>query len=137
MPTIAEVCTSAAGAIDGITGLRAKAYADTIINEPEAQVFTREFDPRYVFGSTKHPLPMTARVFAKATDARTAQATLRSFMEPSGSTSVLAAIETISSWTGNGAAVDYAEVTLISSPGQVEIAGTVRWFVDIEFDVVF
>jgi hypothetical protein len=135
VPTITEVCTAVAGAIDGITGLRAKPYADTIINEPDCHVFTREFDPRFVFGSTKHPMPMTARVFAKAVDARTAQTSLRSFMEPSGSTSVLAKIEGTTSWSG--ATVDYAEVTLISSPAQVEIAGTVRWFVDFEFDVVF
>jgi hypothetical protein len=132
MPTIAEVCTAVAGAIDGISGLRAKSYADTIINEPDCHIFTREFDPRFVFGSVKHPLPMTARVFAKAVDARTAQASLRAFMEP---TSVIAKIETTSSWSG--ATVDYAEVTLVSSPQQIDIAGVVRWFVDFEFDVCF
>ncbi len=132
MATIAEVCTAVAGAIDGITGLRAKSYADTIINEPDCHVFTRDFDPRMVFGSVKHPLPMTARVFAKAVDARTAQASLRAFMEPS---SVISKIETTGSWSG--ATVDYAEVTLVTGPAQVEIAGVVRWFVDFEFDVVF
>lgn len=134
MPTIDEVATSAAGAIDGITGLRAKAWADEIINEPEVHIFTREFDPHYVFGQTKHPMPFTARLFVKAADARTAQKLLRSFMEP---TSVPSKIETISGWTGNGASVDDATVTLISAPAQIDLAGVVRWFVDFEFEVIF
>lgn len=134
VPTIDAVCTSAAAAIASISGVRAKGWADEKINEPEVHVFTREFDPRMVFGATKHPLPVTARLFAKATDSRSAQLSLRGFMEP---TSVLDKIEEIADWTGDGSAVDYAEVTLITSPSQIEIAGTVRWYVDFEFDVCF
>ena len=132
MPTIDEVCTAAAGAINGISGLRAKGWSDAQINEPEVHVFTREFDPRLVFSTAKKPLPVTARLFVKAVDDRTAHKAMRAFMEP---TSVMASIETTTSWSG--ATVDYAEVTLITGPAQIELAGTVRWFVDFEFDVCF
>lgn len=132
MPTIDEVCTAAAGAINAISGVRAKGYADAQINEPEVHVFTRDFDPRLVFAENNKAMPVTARLFVKAVDDRAAQKTLRGFMEPS---SVTASIETTTSWSG--ATVDYAEVTLITGPAQIELAGTVRWFVDFEFDVCF
>ena len=134
VPTIDEVCTSAAAAIDGITGLRAKSYSDSQINEPEVHVFVRDFDPRLVFSVSKKPLPLTARLFIKGIDDRAAHKAIRVFMEPG---SVTSKIETITAWTGNGATVDYAEVTLITGPAQIELAGTVRWFVDFEFDVCF
>lgn len=134
MPTIDEVCTSAAAAINTIAGLRAKAWADAQINEPEVHIFTRDFDPRLVFRSDKKLMPFTARLFVKGIHDRAAQQALRTFLEP---TSVLDTIETISSWSGAGAAVDYAEVTMVSGLAQMELAGTVRWFVDFEFDVCF
>lgn len=133
MPGIDEACIGLAAAIDGISGLRCKAYADDITNPPEAQVYTREFDPRMVLGDSKRVFALGVRVFVKATDPRSAQKSLRGFMEPSGSSSVRAKIEDETSWSG--VTVDYAEVTRIGQPFGVEQAAETYWAVDIDVDV--
>jgi hypothetical protein len=133
VPSITEVCDALAGAVDGITGLRAKGYIDDISNPPEAQVYTREYDPRYVFTGSKREFALGVRVFVKRTDIRSAQKSLREFMEPSGATSVTAKIEDEASWSG--ATVDFAEVTNVGQPFEYAPApdGPVYWCVD--FDV--
>jgi hypothetical protein len=93
VPSITEVCDALAGAVDGISGLRAKGYIDDISNPPEAQVYTREYDPRMVFSGAKREFALGVRVFVKRTDIRSAQKALRDYMEPSGSSSVTAKIE--------------------------------------------
>ena len=135
MPSITEVCDTLAGAVSGISGLRAKGYVDDITNPPEAQVYTREYDPRMVFSGSKRTFMLGVRVFVKRTDIRSAQKTLREFMEPSGATSVTAKIEDETAWSG--ATVDYAEVTNIGQPFEYLPDGgtSVYWCVDFDVDV--
>ena len=44
-PTIDESCDALASVLSSFGGLRALGYADDTIMPPQAQVFTREFDP--------------------------------------------------------------------------------------------
>ena len=141
MPSINQVCDAVAGSIDAISGIRAVGYVDTDINPPQAQVFTREFDPRYVFGDVKRPLPMGARVFVKMSSARAAQVALRSYMEPEGTSSVLAKIEDYENWPqvdGETITVDYTEVTGIGQPFEyVDENNQSYMAVDFDFDALW
>jgi hypothetical protein len=122
-----------AGAIDGLSGIRAKGFIDDITNPPEAQVSTREFDPRMVLSSVKATVPFTVRVFVKRTDLRSAHKALRGFMEPSGSGSVSAAINNESAWSG--ATVDDAYVTLVGQPFEYVPDGGNTVYLCVDFDV--
>jgi hypothetical protein len=135
VPSITEVCDALALAVDGISNLRAKGYIDDIVNPDEAQVYTREYDPRMVFSGSKRTFMLGVRVFVKRTDLRSADKRLRQFMEPSGSTSVTAKIEDEASWSG--ATVDFAEVTQISQPFDYAPVpdGPVYRCVDFDVDV--
>ena len=133
MPSIDEVCTAMAGAIDSISGIRAKGYIDDVTNPPEAQVSTREYDPRMVLSSVKATYPFTVRVFVKRSDLRSAHKALRGFMEPSGSGSVPVAINTETAWSG--ATVDDAYVTLVGQPFEYSPDGGTTVFLCVDFDV--
>lgn len=142
-PTLDEVCSALATVVGSISGLRAKAYADDQINPPEAQVFTRPFDPRMVFGSGSSYGPTTyqlgVRVFVSRNDPRSAQKKLRGFMETTGSESVLAKIEDETAWAQT---IHNAEVTNIGQPQEVGIVGqdgavTLYYAVDFDVDVIW
>lgn len=135
-PTIDEAAAALAAVITAGTGLRCKPYVDTTVNAPEAHIFTRPFDPRMVQGgSPKRVFLFTVRVYVPAVDARVAQSSLRKYMEPSGSTSIRQAIEDETAWNVD---VDYAEVTEIGQPTQVELpSNETYWAVDIDADVVW
>lgn len=134
MPDIDTVCDALADAVRGIEGLKAKGYPDDKVTPPEAQVTTRPFDPRYVFDTTPSQYQLTLRVFVKADDSRTRAATLRKFMEPTGQTSIRAAVETDTNWP---AGVHSVEVTNIGQPGLVELGEAVYGFVDFEIDAIW
>lgn len=133
-PTISEACDAVATVLSSITGLRSLGYADDTINPPQAQVYTREYDPRMVFGNNKRTFMLGVRVFVRRTDPRSAQRALREFMEPTGSTSVTATIENEALWP---VTVDYAEVTSIGQPFEVETPAEIYWAVDFDVDVVW
>lgn len=138
-PTINQVCEALATVVGSITGLRAKGYADDQINPPEAQVYTRPYDPRMVFGKGDNYGASTyqvgVRVFVSRNDMRTAQSTLRGFMETTGTGSVIAKIEDGASWSQT---ISYAEVTGVGAPFEVNIAnaaGGVTSYYAVDFDV--
>lgn len=143
-PTIDEACQALATVVASVTGInRAKAWADDQINPVEAQVYTRPFDPRLVFGKGDNYGPSTyllgVRVFVSRNDMRTAQKQLRALMETTGTGSVLAAIEDGDSWAET---IAYAEVTNIGQPTEYGIAGqdgavTLYYVVDFDVDVVW
>lgn len=141
MPSINEVCDAVAGSIAGISGLRALGHADTDISPPQAHVYTRDFDPRFVFGEVSRPLPMGARVFVKMSSTRAAQRALREYMEPEGATSVLVKIEDYENWPqvdGETITVDYTEVTGIGQPFEyVDENNQSYMAVDFEFDALW
>ena len=134
MSSINDVCEALAEAVGQIPGLRAVGYIDDQINPPQAQVYTREYDPRMVLGNSKRAYMLGVRVFVRRTNPRSAQLALRDYMESSGSTSIPAAIEDESNWS---ATVDYAEVTSIGQPFEVETAAEVFWAVDFDVDVIY
>lgn len=142
-PTIDEVCEALADVVSSIYGLRAKGFADDQINPPEAQVYTRPYDPRMVFGKGANYGASTyllgVRVFVKRSDARTAQKLLRGFMESTGETSIVQAIEDGDNWAQT---IHSAEVTTIGQPFEVELAGndgaiTLYWAVDFDVEVIW
>lgn len=139
MPSIDDVCSALATAVGSITGLRAKGYADDQVNPDEAQVFTQEFDPRMVFGRGADygpsPYLLGIRLFVRRTDPRSAQKKLRGYMETTGPTSVVEAIEDSGNWPAD---VDDVEVTLIGQPFEFDIqtdGGIVASYWAIDFDV--
>lgn len=133
-PTIDEACDALASVLSSIGGLRALGYADDTIMPPQAQVFTREFDPRMVFGNSKRTFLLGVRVFVRRTDARSAQKSLRALMEPTGPTSITATIENEDLWS---VTIDYAEVTSVGQPFEVETPTEIYWAVDFDVDVVW
>lgn len=135
MPDINEVCEALAGAVASIPGLRALGYADDQITPPQAHVFTRAFDPRLTMGgSASRPVALGIRLFVRRPDPRTAQRTLRSYMEQDGTTSVRAAVEDPDNWTET---VHYAEVTGIGQPFEVETPNEMFMAVDFDIDVIW
>lgn len=135
MPDINEVCDATAGALTSGINLRALGYIDDQINPPQAQVYTRDFDPRMTLGgSDTRRVPLGIRIFVRRTNPRTAQLELRSYMEQTGSLSVREAIENSDNWD---VTVDYAEVTNIGQPFEYESTTEVYWAVDFDVDVVW
>ncbi len=134
MSDVAAACSALAVAAATVTGLRGKAYSDDQINPPEAQVFNRAFDPRLTLGgSPKRMVALGLRVFVRRTDLRSAQDDLRDYMDQTGSTSILAALEDSDNWP---VGTDYVEVVEIGQPFETEAAGAVYLAVDFHIDVV-
>jgi len=134
MSDLNGACIALADAAATVDGLRAKAYVDDKINPPEAQVFNRAFDPRMTLGgSPKRPVGLGLRVFVKRLDLKAAQIKLRGFMEQTGSTSVLAALEDDTNWPAD---TDYVEVVGIGAPFETSTGDATYLAVDFDVDVV-
>lgn len=134
MSDIQQVCDALADAVRHVERLKAKGHVDTTIAPPEAQVYTRPFDPRMVFAATPVQYELGLRVFVKATSIRASQAALRSYMEPTGATSIRAAVEDDANWPSG---VHLVEVTQIGQPSEIELADSRYWFVDFDVTVVW
>ena len=134
MPSIDEVCTALADVVATVDVLRAKGFPDDQVNPPEAHVLTQPFDPRLVFDSTKSAYQLGVRVIVPRTNLRTAYEQLRKFMDADGSTSIRAAIEDEDNWAQT---IDYAVVTQISQPFELELAGVVYMAVGFDVEVVW
>jgi hypothetical protein len=134
MPDINEVCEGLADAAQAVAGLRALPYISANVTAPQAQVYTRPYDPRLVFGDSKSLYQLGLRVMVKASNERTAQRSLRSYMEPSGSTSVRAAIEDSTNWEPT---VDYVEVTEVGQPFELEVGSELYWATDFDVDITW
>lgn len=139
-PTIDEACIALATVVGSITGLRAKAYIDDQINPDEAQVYTRPYDPRQVFGKGTSYGPtlyqLGVRIYTSRENPRSAQKRMRGYLESTGATSVLAVIEDETSWAET---ISYAEVTNIGQPFVFVLpagdGSQAYWAVDIDVDV--
>jgi hypothetical protein len=134
MSDIQQVCDALADAVRHVERLKAKGYVDTTIAPPEAQVYTRPFDPRLVFAPSPVQYELGLRVFVKGSDLKASQAALRAYMEPTGSTSVRAALEDAANWPHD---VHLVEVTQIGQPAEIELADNKYWFVDFDVTVVW
>lgn len=134
VPSIDEACEALASVVDQVPGLRAKGYPDDSINPPEAHVYSREFDPRFVFGTTPNLFQLGVRVFVSRTNMRTTMRQIRDFMEPSGATSVREAIEDGDLWN---VTIHHAAVTNIGQPFEAIVGDTIYIAVDFDVDVVW
>lgn len=134
MPTISEVRDSIASAITAGCGLRAVPLLTDSLNPPVAVVVASEYDPRLVLGKAKAEYPFTVRVYVNRPAERSAQLTLDGYREPSGTGSVVAAIEDLDNWTET---VDYASVTRVGAPTEALIADDLVMAVDFDIEVVW
>lgn len=134
MTTINDACEALANVLGTVDGLRATAYIDDQIHPPHAQIYTRDYDPRMVLGNSKRTYMLGVRIFVRRTDPRSAHWAIRNFMEPTGSTSITATVENEDLWD---VIIDYAEVTNIGQPFEMETAAEVYMAVDFDIDIVW
>lgn len=125
MSTIAEVRASLAAACATVNGLRSSAYRLDAVAVPQAEVMEGAWDPRFVFAQGKATRDYIVTIYAGKVSERTAQALLDGYCEMTGSTSVIAAIQTATDLDG-GSVADYAVVKDVSEPRIVTV-GTVDY----------
>lgn len=134
MGDIAVACTALADAAASIDGLRAKAYVDDQINPPEAQVFNRAYDPRLTLGgSPQRMVALGLRVFVRRQELRVAQLALRDFMDQTGDSSVIEALEDSDNWPTD---THYVEVIQVGQPFETSSGDANYLAVDFDVDVV-
>ncbi len=134
MSSLNEACQALADAAATVDGLRAKPHGDDNINAPEAQVFNRDFDPRLTMGgSPKRLFALTVRVYVPRMNPRSAQFALRDFMEQTGPTSVLAALEDEDNWV---AGVDMVEVVQIGATFEATTESGSYLGADFDVDII-
>lgn len=133
-PTIADVRTSLAKAITIGTGLRSIPYLASTIAHPCAHINPSPYDPRMVLGKSKAQYDFVVTVFVGATSDRGAQVRCDELREPSGTGSLVAAIEDGDLWVAD---VDYAQVTMVGEPTQVVIAEETLMMFEVNVEVVF
>lgn len=102
-----------AAAVATIDGLRCKQHPDDTINAPEAQIDGPSGDRRFTMGgSPVGRYEFVVRVFVKRGEPRAAYRKMRDYMEPAGSTSVLAALENEDNYSSD---VNNVTVTNVSA----------------------
>lgn len=92
--TIEEIMQAIAAAVDNIDGLRVAAFSPGQINPPQACVFVPTI-PNYhaTFGRARYDLNFDLYVLVSAVLDSAGQYKLASYANPSGSTSIVSAIE--------------------------------------------
>ena len=132
MTTIHDVREGLAGALSTIPDWRASARIGDQLNPPHIKVSMPAFDPRMVFGQSK--AQHTFRCFAYYTRAagESAEVALDALAEPSGSGSLIAAVQDGDNWS---VTVDYAVVTNVGEVSVTQFGtDTAEYFVR-PFDV--
>lgn len=133
MGDIQTVCERLADAVATVANLEVKGWLDDSLNPPEAQVFTRAYDPRFTFSGNVRPVAVGVRVFVKRTDLHEAQMQLRNFMDMDGPQSIRAAIEDSGNWpTGT----NDVTVTGIGQPFEATAGQETYLAVDFDIDVI-
>ena len=134
MTTRKDVRVALASAVQTGAGVRAIGWIPDSIPAPCATVGFREMDPRMVLSGAKSTYQMLVRLWAPRNETRTAQDLLDDWCEPSGSLSVIEAIETGANWSQT---IDYAQVTSIGELREQVRADDVYLTVDLEVEVVW
>lgn len=134
MTTIATARDSLSGAITDGAGLRAIPYLSSTIAHPCAHVRLGPYDPRMVLGKSKAEYTFSVTVFVGVAAERSAQIRCDTLREPSGTGSIVAAIENGALWD---ATVDYAQVILVGEPAEVVIAEETLMMFEVDVEVVF
>ena len=102
---------------------------------PIAIVSRRAFDPRYVFSGAKAQYELTITIYVPRTADRAMQNLLDEFVELSGATSVIEAVQTGSNWTN--VTVDYAQVVNVSEVSAVSVDTAEYLAVQLDVEVVW
>lgn len=114
---------------------RAKPYLDENINPPDAHCFTRTYDPRLTLGgSPKRMLAASVRVFVKRIDLRSAQLSIRNYMDQAGETSIRAAVENGDLWPDG--LIDDVEVVQVGEPFEVGTGDAAYFAIDFDVDII-
>ena len=136
MTTVSQVRQQIADIIDdNIEGLRASAIVPDQMVAPIAIVSRRAFDPRYVFSGAKAQYELTITIYVPRTADRAMQNLLDEFVEVSGATSVIEAVQTGSNWTN--VTVDYAQVVNVSEVSAVSVDTAEYLAVQLDVEVVW
>lgn len=136
MTTVSQVRQQIADIIDdNIEGLRASAIVPDQMVAPIAIVSRRAFDPRYVFSGAKAQYELTITIYVPRTADRAMQNLLDEFVELSGATSVIEAVQTGSNWTN--VTVDYAQVVNVSEVSAVSVDTAEYLAVQLDVEVVW
>lgn len=134
--SVATVRAALAAACAEITGLKSGTYRPDQIPTPIAVVTPDDFDPRLVMGESKAVRPFIISVYTGRTSEVAAQKLLDTYTELSGSSSILAKIQSYTA-LNDGTTADYAEVTNISGL-KTETIGQVEYLlVQFSVDVCF
>ena len=134
MTTIADVRSQMAEAI-ATTGWAVSSYEFDAINPPVVHIMVDEFDPRFVFGGGKRPIPFRVQAFANRTGEISSLKRLDALKEPTGSGSLTAAVQTSANW--GAVSIDIAEVTSVGRTVEVEVAGNVYLMAQFIVEVLF
>jgi hypothetical protein len=120
--------------ISTTTGIRASGYlGDKTIAPPCLRVAREEMDPRFVFGAGgTAEYPFLVIVYAGRAADKASEKLLDTYCEMTGASSVRAAVETLSNWSG--VTINYATVTRVGTTSVVEVGGVP--YLVVEFDVV-
>lgn len=136
MTTVSEVRTEIAGIIDdNIKGLRGSAIVPDQMVGPIAIVSRRAFDPRFVFSGAKSTYELTVTIYTPRAADRAAQNLLDDWVELTGATSVIAAIQDGDNWSN--VTVDYAQVINVSEVQSVSVDTADYLAVRLDIEVVF
>jgi hypothetical protein len=133
--TIATVRSALAGALGGITGLRATAYPIDQVNPPHAMELRRRLEYDVAQQTGVYDGVFVVRVFHSRTAEKAAQVFLDDLCEPTGALSVKATLEDSDVWTAAG--VSYVNVKAAEEQ-ELVIVGDVEYLaVDFELVVAF
>ncbi len=138
MTTIADVreqmALIARTNVEGLNG--GFAYlADALVNLPAAHIARPAYDPRLVFSEVKQQYQFQWVVYVPRTLDQQGQKLLDEFAEPSGTTSIVEALQTSDNW--GSVTVDYASVTNVSATQETEIAGVPYFVLVVDVEVVW
>jgi hypothetical protein len=136
MTTVSEVREELAGIIDdNIEGLRGSAIVPDQMVGPIAVVSRRAFDPRYVFSGERAQYEFTVTIYTPRAADRAAQNLLDDWVELTGATSVIAAIQDGDNW--QNVTVDYAQVVNVSEVQAVSVDTAEYLAVRLDVEVVW
>lgn len=108
MTTIYDARQGLTDALSTIPDWRASPYVGEQVNPPMIKVTMPAFDPRYVMGESKARYTFRCYAYYARVAAEAAEKALDALAEPTGTGSLIAAVQTGTNWS---ASVDYAMVT--------------------------
>jgi hypothetical protein len=107
MTTILDARQGLSDALSTIPGWRASPYVGDQVNPPMIKVTMPAFDPRMVFGQSKSQKTFRCYAYAPRAAAESSERLLDELAEPTGTGSLIEAVQTSGNWTAD---VDYAVV---------------------------